>query len=53
MKRSIISLAMLPFLSVGMAHAAEITDEGQLIIQATVEIVPMSIIAESPPLELK
>ncbi|MBI1679856.1 MULTISPECIES: fimbrial protein [Citrobacter] len=37
MKRSIISLAMLPFLSVGMAHAAEITDEGQLIIQATVE----------------
>ncbi len=28
---------MLPFLSVGMAHAAEITDEGQLIIQATVE----------------
>lgn len=37
MKRSIIFSAMLPFLSVGMAHAADITDEGQLIIQATVE----------------
>ena len=38
MKRSIIFSAMLPFLSVGRAHAADITDEGQLIIQATVEV---------------
>ncbi|HFS5791219.1 TPA: fimbrial protein [Citrobacter werkmanii] len=40
MKRSIICSALLPFLFAGMAHAAEtnvITEDGQLIIKATVE----------------
>ena len=40
MKRSIICSAVLPFLFAGMAHAADqnvITEEGQLIIKATVE----------------